>query len=84
MPVMSEGIRSGVNWMRRKVQPSDRAIAFASVVLPMPGHVLEQDVALAEQRHHRQPHHVGLADDDALDARHEAVGGAANGIDIRR
>src|SRR5215216_3011402 len=37
MPVMSEGITSGVNWMRRKLQPIERAMAFARVVLPMPG-----------------------------------------------
>src|SRR5260221_737269 len=36
-PVTSEGSRSGVNWMRRKLQPSDRASAFASTVLPVPG-----------------------------------------------
>ena len=37
MPVMSDGIRSGVNWMRLKLQPTERASAFASIVLPMPG-----------------------------------------------
>src|SRR5262245_57052131 len=36
-PVMSEGSRSGVNWMRRNVQSRDRATAFASIVLPTPG-----------------------------------------------
>ena len=34
---MSEGITSGVNWMRLKLQPMEREIALASVVLPMPG-----------------------------------------------
>src|SRR5579885_3484184 len=37
MPVISEGSRSGVNWMRWNEQPSDFASDFASVVLPMPG-----------------------------------------------
>ncbi len=37
MPVTSEGNRSGVNWMRWKVQSSERARALARVVLPMPG-----------------------------------------------
>ena len=36
-PVTSVGKRSGVNWMRRNEQSMDRAIAFASIVLPTPG-----------------------------------------------
>ena len=36
-PVTSDGNRSGVNWMRRKLQPRLRATALASIVLPVPG-----------------------------------------------
>jgi hypothetical protein len=36
-PVMSLGRRSGVNWTRRTEQSTDRASAFASMVLPTPG-----------------------------------------------
>src|SRR3990170_131602 len=36
-PVTSEGSRSGVNWMRRKLQPKLRAMALAKTVLPVPG-----------------------------------------------
>jgi len=36
-PVMSEGSRSGVHWMRLKVPPTDVAKARASIVLPVPG-----------------------------------------------
>src|SRR5438552_56184 len=36
-PVTSEGSRSGVNWMRRKVQPMLLLRALASMVLPTPG-----------------------------------------------
>src|SRR3990170_3819299 len=36
-PVTSDGSRSGVNWMRRKLQPILRLIALASIVLPTPG-----------------------------------------------
>src|ERR1035437_693845 len=36
-PVTSEGRRSGVNWMRRKLQPRLLATALASMVLPVPG-----------------------------------------------
>ena len=34
---MSDGNRSGVNWMRRKLQPSAAANALTSVVLATPG-----------------------------------------------
>ena len=34
---MSEGIKSGVNWMRLKVQLMESAKARAKVVLPIPG-----------------------------------------------
>src|SRR5450759_1246887 len=36
-PVTSEGSRSGVNWIRRKLQPRLLATALASIVLPVPG-----------------------------------------------
>ena len=36
-PVTSLGRRSGVNWMRLKVQPIVRATALARTVLPTPG-----------------------------------------------
>lgn len=36
-PVMSEGSRSGVNWIRRTEQSMERARALASMVLPTPG-----------------------------------------------
>ena len=47
---MSEGSRSGVNWMRLKLASTDRASALASVVLPVPGKILQQDVAAAGKR----------------------------------
>ena len=37
VPVMSEGIRSGVNWTRRKVRSRVRARVRAMSVLPSPG-----------------------------------------------
>src|SRR5690348_7867566 len=36
-PVMSVGSRSGVNWIREKVQSTERASAFATIVFPTPG-----------------------------------------------
>ena len=42
-------------------------MALASDRLADAGHVLDQQVALAEQGDEREPHLVVLADDDALD-----------------
>ena len=36
-PVMSDGSRSGVNWMRRTEQAIERPKDLASIVLPTPG-----------------------------------------------
>src|SRR5439155_7800616 len=36
-PRMSDGRRSGVNWMRLNLAPIERASALASAVLPVPG-----------------------------------------------
>ncbi len=36
-PVMSEGIRSAVNWMRPNWQPSTRPSVRTNSVLPKPG-----------------------------------------------
>jgi hypothetical protein len=36
VPVMSDGNRSGVNWMREKSAAIEDEIALASVVLPTP------------------------------------------------
>ena len=37
VPVMSEGIRSGVNWIRENFKSSTRAIVWISNVLARPG-----------------------------------------------
>ena len=62
-----------MNWIRRKVQPRLRAIALARTVLPVPGHVLDQQVAAAQQRDEREADLVVLADDDALDVGEDLV-----------
>ena len=71
-PVTSLGSRSGVNWMRRTEQSMLRASDLASIVLPTPGHVLDEQVPLGEQHHQRQADDVGLALDDALDVGRDA------------
>jgi hypothetical protein len=66
-PVTSLGSRSGVNWIRLNPTPRVRAIALASTVLPDARHVLQQDVAAAEQGNQHQQHLVPLADHHPLD-----------------
>ena len=56
-----------MNWMRRNVQPRLRAIALARTVLPVPGHVLDQQVAAAQQRDEGEADLVVLAHDDPFD-----------------
>ena len=66
---MSLGSRSGVNWTRRTEQSIDRASALASIVLPTPGHVLDEQVPLGEQHGDGEPDRLALALDDGLDRR---------------
>ena len=47
-------------------------MALARTVLPVPGHVLDQQVAAAQQRDEREADLVVLADDDALDVGEDA------------
>jgi hypothetical protein len=70
-PVTSEGSRSGVNWIRLWVPWTLAARARASWVLPVPGHVLEQQVALGEQAGEGQPGDVLLAEDGLFDVADE-------------
>ena len=74
VPVMSAGIRSGVNWIRLKLQSMTSAIVRTSIVLPRPGHALEQDVAVGEQPGQRLADERGLADDDAPDLAFDRLG----------
>ena len=71
-PVMSEGSRSGVAWMRANSQSSDRAIDFASIVLPTPGKSSRMMWPSTQQRHHaplqqplRRVNHAGDVGDHA-------------------
>ena len=69
-----------MNWIRRKEQPRLVAIALARTVLPVPGHVLDEQVAAAQQRDEREADLVVLADDDALDVGEDPVAGL---LDLR-
>ena len=64
VPVMSEGIRSGVNWIRENDRSSASASARTMRRLAQARHALEQHVAAGQQRGH-EPVHDGLLPDDA-------------------
>ena len=66
VPVMSEGIRSGVNWIRLKPTSRIRAIELTISVLARPGHADQQDVAAGEDRRQDQLDHLALPDDDLV------------------
>ena len=66
-PVTSDGIRSGVNWMREKSSDVACANERAIIVFARPGIVLEQHVPVAEECEQDQLERVALADDRALD-----------------
>ena len=70
----SFGCRSGVHWMRDGTAPSiDWAIARASTVFAVPGHVLEEHVPAARERAQDEPDLLGLAVDDRLDVLAQAA-----------
>ena len=60
-----------MNWIRRTLASIEAASALARVVLPTPGHVLDQQVPLGEQHDQRQPDDVVLALDHAADVRRD-------------
>ena len=72
-PVTSLGSRSGVNWMRLKLQPIERAMDFASIVLPTPGTSSISTWPPHSTRNQREAHRLLLADDDALDICDDAI-----------
>ncbi len=58
-----------MNWTRAYLRPSVAASACASVDLPTPGNVLDQQVAAGEQAGEREAQRLVLADDDAVELR---------------
>ncbi len=67
MPVMSEGIRSGVNWTRLKERLSTSARVEMSSVLARPGTPDEEAVAAGEEGDQEVLDHLALPDDALLD-----------------
>ena len=77
VPVMSVGIRSGVNWMRLNVRSSDWASVLTMSVLASPGTPIEQGVAAAEDGHQQLIEDLLLADDDLADLAAQPLVGVA-------
>ena len=74
VPMMSAGIRSGVNWMRLNFRCSASASARISAVLPRPGHAFEQRVAADEEAGEHAVDDLFVADDRLGDLRlHGAI-----------
>ena len=67
VPVMSEGMRSGVNWMRLNLRLRTRARVEIMRVLARPGTPDEQAVAAGEHGDQEVVDDIGLADDDFAD-----------------
>ena len=74
VPMMSAGIRSGVNWMRLNEQSMTSASGPHEHRLAQAGHALEQRVAVGDEADQRLPDEVVLADDDRLDLGLDALG----------
>ena len=82
MPVMSAGIRSGVNWIRLKVQSMTSADRADEHRLAQARDALEQDVAVREQPDQGVADELALADDDLADLGLDGAG--ALGERLRR
>ncbi len=68
VPMRSDGIRSGVNWMRRKLTCRVRGQRAGEERLGQAGHALENHVAAGQQRDERLFDERFLANDDFLDS----------------
>ena len=77
VPVMSAGIRSGVNWMRLNDRFSDAGQRADHQRLGQAGHAFQQAVAAAEEGDQQLLDHLVLADDDLGQLREDLFAGVA-------
>ncbi len=70
---MSEGIRSGVNWIRLKPTSRIRAIELTIKRLGQPRHADQEHVPSREDRRQDQLDHLALTDDDLVELRDHHV-----------
>ena len=67
VPVMSEGIRSGVNWMRLKTRPSVCAMVRTMSVFAVPGRPVIRQCPPTKSADENLVEHFFLPDDDLPD-----------------
>ena len=75
VPVMSLGIRSGVNWIRLKFMASAWASVEMVRVLASPGTPMVRQWPRANSADEHLLDHLVLADDDLVDLLHQGVAG---------
>ena len=80
VPVMSAGIRSGVNWMRLKVQSMTSRDRSHEQRLAQTRDALEQDMRVREQAGQRLADQLALADDDAADLALDGLSALGEGL----
>ena len=73
VPTMSDGSRSGVNWMRANDAADDVGERLGGERLGEAGHRLEQAVAAGEQTDEQPLEQAGLADDDLAQLEEDAL-----------
>ena len=76
VPVMSDGIRSGVNWMRENFRSSTARQRVDQQRLGQPGHADDQAVAADEERQQHLVDDVVLTDDQLLQLGDDLVAAA--------
>jgi hypothetical protein len=76
VPVMSEGIRSGVNWIRLKPTSRIRASVLTMSVLARPGTPSSRQCPRVKMAANNLLDHLVLADDDLSAAPAASLGGA--------
>ncbi len=67
VPMMSAGIRSGVNWMRENSSANDSASVRTSIVLPRPGTPSSKACEAGQHAGDDAVDDLTVADDDARD-----------------
>ncbi len=83
VPVMSLGIRSGVNWMRLNTRPRVCAMVRTSSVLAVPGRPVIRQWPPTNRRDHHLLQHLLLAHDHAAHLRHNFGLHLAEALDAR-
>ena len=83
VPVISAGIRSGVNWMRLNSRAQHRRERAREQRLAEAGHAFDQRVLIAEHHHQRIADGVLLPDDHLADAVGDGLDGGLELVEVQ-